>query len=89
MARVRFTANLERHIQTPAVDIPGETVRATLEAVFDSSPNLRSYILDDQSALRKHVSVFVDGEQIRDRHGLSDPVSPGSEIFVMQALSGG
>ena len=33
--------------------------------------------------------IFVDGVQIRDRVGLSDPVSETSEIYVMQALSGG
>jgi molybdopterin converting factor small subunit len=89
VGKVCFTANLERHLQTPVMEVAGETVRETLEAVFRSSPTLRSYILDDQAALRKHVTVFVDGEQIRDRQHLSDPVSPGSEIFIMQALSGG
>jgi hypothetical protein len=33
--------------------------------------------------------VFVDGRQMRDRQHLSDPVQPGGEIYVAQALSGG
>ena len=33
--------------------------------------------------------VFVDGELLRDRVNLSHPVGPDSEVFVMQALSGG
>jgi hypothetical protein len=33
--------------------------------------------------------VFVNGEPIKDREGLSDPVPADGEIYVMQALSGG
>jgi molybdopterin converting factor small subunit len=89
MVKVRFTANLERHIETPAAEVAGDTVRAALESVFDSNSMLRGYILDDQGALRQHVMVFVNGEQVRDRSGLADAVPSGAEIFVMQALSGG
>ena len=38
------------------------------------NPQARSYVLDDQSALRKHMTIFVDGQMIRDRARLSDPV---------------
>ena len=89
MVKVRFTANLERHIETPAAELVCGTVREALDAVFSSNPMLRSYILDDQGALRRHVMVFVDGEQVMDRSGLSDAVPSSGEIFVMQALSGG
>jgi sulfur-carrier protein len=33
--------------------------------------------------------VFVDGQRVRDREGLSDPVHDLSEVYVMQALTGG
>lgn len=89
MARVVFTANLQRHIDSPPVGVNAATVREALEVVFATNPALRSYVLDDQGRVRKHMSVFVDGEQVRDRNGLTDPVSAASEIFVMQALSGG
>jgi molybdopterin converting factor small subunit len=89
MVKVRFTANLDRHIETPAVEVAAGTLREALDAVFESNPTLRGYILDDQGRLRRHVMVFVGGEQARDRSGLSDIVPPGTEIFVMQALSGG
>ena len=39
--------------------------------------------------LRQHVAVFVNGERITDSAGLSDLVTESSEVFVMQALSGG
>ncbi len=89
MPTVQFTANLARQTTAPTCDVAGETVRESLDAVFALHPALRGYLLDDQGAVRKHVVVFVDGTAIRDRARLSDAVNPASEIFVMQALSGG
>jgi hypothetical protein len=89
MARVSFTANIQRHVACETTEQPGGTVREVLENVFGANPRVRSYVLDDQSALRRHMAVFVDGIAIRDRCRLSDPVRPNSEVFVMQALSGG
>jgi hypothetical protein len=89
MARVHFTPHLERFLSAPAREAPGATVGAVLGAVFAENPRLRGYVLDDQGRLRRHVAVFVDGTLVADRGGLSDAVSEQSEVFVMQALSGG
>jgi sulfur carrier protein ThiS len=89
MARIVFTANLVRHVDCPAADVEGATVREALEAVFRSNERLRGYVLDDQSALRRHMAIVVDGKPLRDRIHLSDPVSAASAIYVLQALSGG
>ena len=56
---------------------------------FRDNPRARGYVLDDQGALRKHMVVFIDGEMIRDRVCLTDAVGADSEIYIMQALSGG
>lgn len=89
MARVVFTANLLRHVECPEADADGATVREVLDAVFSANEPLRGYILDDQAALRRHMGVIVDGVALRDRRHLSDPVTPTSRIYVLQALSGG
>jgi hypothetical protein len=89
MADVAFTPNLQRHVECPRRDAPGSTVREVLEGVFADNPRLRGYIVDEHGALRRHMTVFVDGRQISDRERLSDRVGPKSEIYVMQALSGG
>jgi len=89
MAKVVFTANVQRHVACPEAEAPGQTVRDVLETVFAGNPQARSYLLDDQSALRKHVTIFVDGRVIRDRARLSDAVGNASTIYVFQALSGG
>ena len=89
MARVAFTANLERHLSCPVRSVPGDSVRAVLDGVFATQPRLRSYILDDQDRVRRHVAIYINGERIADRHRLSDKVCDADEVFVFQALSGG
>ncbi len=89
MPRVAFTPNLQRHVACPPRDVEGATVREALDAVFAGNPKARGYVLEDDGALRKHMNVFVDGRPVRDRVTLGDAVSPGGEIYVMQALSGG
>jgi len=89
MPKVNFTPNLNRHLDCPACVVEAESVRTALEAVFLENPRLRGYVLDDQNRLRRHVTIFVDGQPIWDYDKLSDPLGKSSEIFVMQALSGG
>jgi sulfur-carrier protein len=89
MARVTFTTNLRRHVDCPIVEAPGSTVREVLDIVFASNDRLRTYVLDDQAALRKHMTILVDGQRLRDLEKLSDAVMPTTQIYVLQALSGG
>jgi hypothetical protein len=89
MAKVIFTPNVQRHVTCPEAQAPGSTVREVLDNVFADNVQARSYVLDDQRALRKHMTIFVDGRMIRDRAGLADRVGENSTIHVFQALSGG
>ena len=89
MAKVVFTPNIQRHVVCPEIDAAGGSVREVLDSVFVSNPQARSYVLDDQAALRRHMTIFVDGRAIRDRVRLSDPITPSSTVYVFQALSGG
>lgn len=89
MPRVVFTANLQRHVACPESSVAGDTVRAALQEVFTQQPQVRDYVLDEQGHLRKHVFIFVDGKRVRDGVRLAEPVGAASEIYVMQALTGG
>ncbi len=89
MPTVSFTRTLARFLPTPFATVDGATVGDALGAVFASSSKLRGYVLDDQGALRRHVVVYVNGQPLGDRVGLTDPVGPRDEIYVFQALTGG
>jgi molybdopterin converting factor small subunit len=86
---VSFTSNLRRHVDCPAEDVAGATVREVLDGYFAAHPAVRSYVLDEQGRVRRHVAVFVGGTQLGDVAGQTDPVDADTEVVVMQALSGG
>lgn len=89
MPHVRFTVNIQRHVKCPPAEAQGETVREVLTAYFAEIPSAKNYVLDDQGALRKHMVIFVNSQQITDRNMLSDPVPNDGTVEIIQALSGG
>jgi hypothetical protein len=60
-----------------------------LDNYFRTHDRARGYVLDDQGSLRRHMAIFIDGNQIEDRDTLSDPVPAGAVVDIIQALSGG
>jgi molybdopterin synthase sulfur carrier subunit len=88
MAQVHFTTHLRHVAPSDAVEAAGASVAAALSAVFERYPALRGYVLDDQDRLRLHIAVFVDGVHIR-KDILDHPLRADSELYVLQALSGG
>ena len=90
MPTANFTYALKRFF--PGIEettVRKGTVKAVLAQLEESYPGLSGYIVDDQGRLRQHVNVFVDGSLIKDRDALSDEVGEESEVYFMQALSGG
>lgn len=89
MAVVRFTRNIQRHVECPEHQATGASVREVLDSYFDLHPQARGYVLDDRNRLRQHMAVFVDGNQVLDRDALSDAVPSTAVLDIVQALSGG
>jgi len=90
MPTVKFTYALKKFFpgikDTPA---NGATLKDVLKEIESSYPGIRNYILDEQGSLRRHVNIFINGRLIIDRRHLSDPFTENSEIYIIQALSGG
>ncbi len=90
MVEVRFTRHLRRFFPAlEPISVPEGTVAEIVSAVDARFPGIAAYVVTEAGGLRKHVNVFVDGEMIADRANLTDEVPAGSEVFIMQALSGG
>jgi hypothetical protein len=89
MASVRFTRNIQRHVDCPTLDVEGATLGEVLSAYFAGNERARGYVLDDRGKLRKHMAAFIDGRQIDDRDTLSDAVPAGAVVDIVQSLSGG
>jgi len=89
MPSVQFTSHLRKVAPTGVIAVGGATLRTALDEVFAKHPRVKSYVLDDQERLRKHVVIFVDGERISGGSDLMQSVNPTAQIYVLQALSGG
>jgi len=65
------------------------TVAEVIEALASEHPGLRDRVLDDQGELRRHVNIFIDGENARSMGGLDARLGSDSEMWIHPALSGG
>ena len=90
MPTVKFTYALRRFFpnlkDTPVTSAGLPDLLQNIDAHY---PGIRSYVVDERGALRKHVLIFIDGEQISDRKTLTDKIGENSEVYIMQSLSGG
>ena len=66
-----------------------DTVGEALIALRREAPAALDRIMDEQGIVRRHVNVFLDGENIRFLDGLSTPARDGATILVIAAVSGG
>jgi hypothetical protein len=97
MAKVVLASALSRWLPESAgqssedvsLQVPGASLDEVLVGVFARYPNLHTYVLDEHGAVRHHVAVFVDGTAIADKRRLVQPLRDQSEVYIMQALSGG
>ena len=76
---------------TPSVVIDGScrTIAEALSAVGEKSPGALDRIMDERGDVRRHVNVFVNGENIRFLAGVNTPVPNDATILVIAAVSGG
>jgi molybdopterin synthase sulfur carrier subunit len=73
-----------------SVDLPEPgTVTALLDALAAEHPVFDRRVRDETGALRRHVNVYVDGEEVRRLSGLATPVPAGAEVMVVQSVAGG
>jgi hypothetical protein len=47
MVRVLFTANIQRHVACPELEVDGATLREVLDNAFRENARARAYVLDD------------------------------------------
>jgi sulfur-carrier protein len=89
MAQMYFTSWLRDLAPDAPVAAPGTTVGEALAALLAERPQIRSYVLDEQGRLRKHVCIFADGNRLPREAALDHRIETNTTLHVMQALSGG
>ena len=71
------------------LSIVAATVRAALEEVERSQPALYSNVCDETGAVRRHLNVFVNTENVRDLDGVDTTLASGDVLTILPAVSGG
>lgn len=67
------------------VSLRASTVGEMVDRLDALWPGMRERLCDETPAIRRHINVFVDGHRAR----LATPLSPGADVFVLTAISGG
>ena len=76
----------------PRVELPAPpdgTLRGLLDSLAGQHPAFDRRVRDETGTLRRHVNVYVDGEDVRRGGGLDCAVPAGAEVQVIQSVAGG
>lgn len=84
--KVLIPTPLRSYTKKSEVDAQGATLADVLADLDRQYPGLRFRMVDEQDAVRPHIRVFVNGEQVFD---LSHGLRPTDSLQIVQALSGG
>ncbi len=71
------------------IALSAASVRAALEQIERSHPDLYRSICDETGKVRRHVNLFVNTSDVRDREGIETALVPGDVLTIMPAVSGG
>ena len=84
--KVLIPSSLRSYTERGQTEASGATLAALLVDLESQYPGIRFRIIDEQDHVRRHIRIFVNGEQARD---LSLPLHATDEVIIVQALSGG
>lgn len=90
--RVRLPGVLAEHAggrRSFELDPGPATVADLLDRLEAEHPRLCRRLRDETGALRRHVNVFVDGENVRSGNGLDTGLAAGCEVQVLPSVAGG
>ncbi len=82
-------ASLAGGVRQLSVQPRGGTLADLLDALGAEHPMLGRRIRDETGQVRRFVNVYVDGDDIRFRGGLTTPVPDGAEVQVLPSIAGG
>jgi MoaD family protein len=87
---VKLPTILRKHAgDQPEVRTDGETLGAVLDTLEERYPGLTLGIRGEDGALRRHVNVYLNGEDVRYLGSLDAPVKGGDTIAILPAVAGG
>ena len=89
MVSVRLDAMLKQFVPRRSLTTSAPTVRAAIEELEARYPKVRWRLRDETGAMRRYVKVFVNGEQVDGKSGLSTRLAPDDTIDILHSIQGG
>ena len=71
------------------LSVSAPTVRAVLADLERREPAFYRNVCDETGALRRHLNVFVNSDNVRDLYGVETLLRPGDVVTFLPAVSGG
>ena len=84
--KVFIPSALRSYTEQGETEASGATLAAILADLDRRYPGIRFRMIDEQDRVRRHIRIFVNGEQVRQ---LAHPLRATDEVVIVQALSGG
>ena len=84
--KVLVPSALRSYTERSETEASGSTLSAALDDLERQYPGIRFRMIDEQDRIRRHIRIFVNGEQVRD---VAQPLAAADEVIIVQALSGG
>jgi len=84
--KVLIPGALRSYTERSVTDAQGATLGAVLADLDRQYSGIRFRIVDEQERIRRHIRIFVNGEQV---HDLARALAATDEVVIVQALSGG
>lgn len=79
----KFTSGAE------TVEVEASTIKELIDNLDSRYPGFRASVCDESGSLRRFINIYVDGEDVRFLENLATPVTDGSEVAIVPAISGG
>ena len=71
------------------LELSAGTIREALAELEQRFPRLHRNLCDETGAVRKHIALFVNSEQVHSRESLDMALEPGDVFVALPAVSGG
>jgi len=84
--KVLIPSALRSYTERGETEASGATLATLLVDLERQYPGIRFRMIDEQDRIRRHIRIFVNGEQAR---ALAQPLRATDEVIIVQALSGG
>ena len=84
--RVLIPSALRSYTESAIAEADGATLADVLADLDRQYTGIRFRMIDDQDRIRRHIRIFVNGEQT---HELGRELAANDEVVIVQALSGG